>query len=43
MPNLTSCARSSRAYSPGTYCARFSTPYAAELLAVCAGYHVLLQ
>jgi hypothetical protein len=43
MPNLTSCARSSRAYSPGTYCARFSTPYAAELLVVCAGYHVLLQ
>jgi hypothetical protein len=24
------CARSLRAYSPGTDCARFSTPYAAE-------------
>jgi hypothetical protein len=36
-----SCARSLRAYSLGTDCARFSTPYVAELLAASTGYHVL--
>ena len=41
MLNVTSCASRLRAYSPSIDCARFSTPYLAELLTGRWGYHVL--